>query len=94
MTEFTLAPGVPTKILDLNENRTYFNLRNLAIAAQNMRYDYAPLGAEGAPPATLATDGFTLEAGDLVADEESPQETWVINQSGAPIIINVEEAEG
>ena len=92
--QFTIPSMVPTLILSFNENRTYFNLRNLAVSAQNLRYGFTPLGDEGNPPVNLATDGFTLEAGDLVADEPSPQEIWVYNESLAPLIINVEEGQG
>lgn len=96
------TPGAPVKILDANENRTYFNLENIApdpaINLNSLRFGYAPLGAEGAPPADLTTNGFTIVPGAGLADQPSPQELWAVNMSDVDatnnIVISVEEGQG
>jgi hypothetical protein len=112
--EFTLpasgtigVPGAPVKLMDVNASRTYFNIENNAenmvggvpySPTNTLKFGYAPLGQEGAPPADLALNGFVLVPGSGIADEPSPQEIWAVNMcdndKDAVVIGSVEEGVG
>jgi len=93
---FVGTPGTPIKVLDRNDNRTYWTVLSRS-TANEIRFDYAVLGTEGTPPPNILTQGFVLPPSAGLADEPSPQELWMVNMCnivGTNLLVSIEEGEG
>ena len=84
----TCAPGVATKVLVADLNRTFATVRNLD-SSSPVYYGFVST-IDG----TVANGGFVIEPLESANGIPTLQDIWIYNPSGSPINVAIDYGEG
>lgn len=83
---FTLAAGVPQKLLTLNTNRRFLLIQNVGTAVCTVKEDSPPVAGSGLgldPPSVVGGQGGSWNPVEIVPVNE----LWAISASGTVLVV-------